>query len=89
MGWQVEFTRAAEKDLRKLDPQVARRILRFLHERVEVQDNPRHIGSALQGSELGEFWRYRVGDYRVIALIQDQCVTVQVVRVGGRGEVYR
>lgn len=89
MGWQVEFTRAAEKDLRKLDPQVARRILRFLHERVAAQENPRHIGAALQGSELGEFWRYRVGDYRVIALIQDQCVTVQVVKIGGRGEVYR
>jgi mRNA interferase RelE/StbE len=89
MAWKVELDRAAERDLDKLDPQIARRILKFLYERVAQLDDPRSIGEALKGSTLGEFWKYRVGDYRVISSIEDAAVRVLVVEIGNRREVYR
>lgn len=89
MAWKVELDRAAVRDLDKLDRQAARRILAFLHGRLAALDDPRGIGEALKGSRLGEFWRYRVGDYRVIARIEDDALQVLVVRVGSRGKVYR
>ncbi|EGP58991.1 hypothetical protein Agau_C102033 [Agrobacterium tumefaciens F2] len=52
-------------------------------------DDPRQTGSALQGSELGNFWRYRVGDYRIICDIQDHKLVVLVVEIGHRREIYR
>ena len=89
MAWRVELDGAAVRDLDKLDPQVARRILAFLHGRVAALDDPRSIGEALKGSTLGEFWKYRVGDYRIIASIEDEALRVLVVRLGNRREVYR
>lgn len=89
MTWSIEFDAGAKKDLEKLDRQVARRIVRFLADRVAKLDDPRSIGQALKGSELGEFWKYRVGDYRVICDIQDKEIVVLVLRVGNRREVYR
>lgn len=89
LAWLIEFEKEAEKELRKLDKQVARRIVKFLRERVAVLENPRSIGEALTGSTLGDYWKYRVGDYRIIADIQDARVCVQVVRLGNRREVYR
>ncbi len=89
MAWRVEFDPAAERELGKLDQQSARRILAFLHGRVAVLDDPRSIGEALKGAKLGSFWKYRVGDYRVIANIDDQAVRILVVRVGNRRAVYR
>lgn len=85
---KVKIHRDAERELEKLDPQVARRILAFLRDRVAPLDDPRNIGEALKGSRLGEFWRYRVGDYRVIARIED-AESVLVARVGSRDKVYR
>ncbi len=61
----------------------------FLHERVATLDDPRSIGEALKGSRLGAFWKYRVGDYRVIANIEDGALHILVVRIGNRREVYR
>jgi mRNA interferase RelE/StbE len=89
MAWKVEFDRAAERDLDKLDPQIARRILKFLYGRVATLDDPRSIGEALKGSKLGEFWKYRVGDYRIISSIEDSAVRILVVEIGNRREVYR
>lgn len=89
MAWRIELDQAAEHDLGKLDPQVSRRILKFLHDRVAALDDPRSIGQALRGSRLGDFWKYRVGDYRIICDIQDKRVVVLVLRVGNRREVYR
>ncbi len=89
MAWKVELDSAAERDLDKLDPQMARRILAFLHGRIAPLDDPRSIGEALKGSKLGDFWKYRVGDFRVIASIEDGALRVLVVRVGNRREVYR
>ena len=89
MAWKVEFDRAAVRDLGKLDQQAARRVLAFLHGRVATLDDPRSIGEALKGSKLGEFWKYRVGAYRVIARIEDDALRVLVVRIGSRDKVYR
>ena len=89
MAWTIELDQAAVRDLDKLDPQPRRQILTFLHDRVATLDNPRSIGEALKGSTLGEFWKYRVGDYRVIASIEDRALCVLVVKIGNRREVYR
>ena len=89
MAWKVELDEAAEHELDKLDPQVARRILSFLFDRVAKLDYPRSIGESLKGSKLGAFWKYRVGDYRIVASIEDGALRVLVVRVGNRREVYR
>ncbi len=89
MAWKVELDRAAVRDLDKLDRQASRRILAFLHRRVATLDDPRSVGEALKGSKLGEFWKYRVGDYRVVARIEDDVLRVLVVRVGSRDKVYR
>ena len=89
MAWKIEFDRAAERELAKLDVQVARRILVFFHGRIAQLDDPRTVGEALKGSRLGEFWKYRVGDYRVIARIDDGLVQILIVRIGNRREVYR
>ena len=89
MAWKIEFDRGAVRDLDKLDRQIARRILAFLYERVAKLDDPRSIGEALKGSKLGEFWKYRVGDYRVIGSIEDDALLILVVKIGNRREVYR
>ena len=89
MAWRIEFDRAAERELSKLDPQIAKRILLFLHERVANMDDPRSIGEALKGSRLGDFWKYRVGDYRLISSIEDGALRILVVKIDNRREVYR
>lgn len=89
MSYQVTIEKTALKDLKKLDKQAAVRILKFLHERVAVLDDPRAIGEALTGSRLGDLWKYRVGDYRLICDIQDGKLIVLVLRVGHRREVYK
>jgi mRNA interferase RelE/StbE len=86
MAWTIEVERAAEKDLQKLGSEPA---LRFLNDRLGALDDPRQIGEALKGSRLGGLWKYRVGDYRIIAHIDGGAVRILVVRIGNRREVYR
>ena len=89
MAWRIEFDDKAKKDLAVLDKTIARRITAFLRERVSELNDPRSIGEALKGSRLGDFWKYRVGDYRIIASIEDDALRILVVRIGNRKEVYR
>ncbi len=89
MAWKVEFDPAAAKELGKLERQVASRILAFLNSRIAILDDPRSVGEALKGSKLGDFWKYRIGDYRVIAKIEDETVKILVIKIGNRKEVYR
>lgn len=89
MVWRVEFATPALRELDKLDRQVGRRIVAFLHDRVVARGDPRGFGQALKGSELGELWKYRIGDYRVIVEIEDRVLRVLVVRVGNRKDAYR
>lgn len=86
--WTIEYTATARSQLRKLDKQMARRIVDYMDERVAQLENPRNLGKALTGP-MGELWRYRVGDCRVICEIQDDALRVLVVRVGSRDRVYR
>ena len=88
MAWRIELTATAAKQLAKLDKNDARRITSFLRQRVAVLDDPRSSGKALTGP-LGGFWRYRVGDFRVICEIQDGALRVLVIEIGNRREVYR
>jgi len=89
LAWRIELHPQAEKELSKLDPEVARKIVRFLREPVGPLEDPRSIGEALKGPQLGRFWKYRVGDYRLICHIQDQRITILVVTIGHRRDVYR
>jgi len=89
MVWKIEIDPAVDRELSKIDPQIARRILTFLHGRVAQLDNPRSIGEALKGSKLGDFWKYRVGDWRIIACIEDRVLRILVTRIGNRKDVYR
>jgi mRNA interferase RelE/StbE len=89
MAWKIEFSVAADRELSKLDAQHSKRLLKFLHERLAKAEDPRRIGKALQGSRLGEFWKYRVGDYRLICKIEDNRLVVLILQVGHRKEIYR
>lgn len=87
-GWKIEFAASAEKALRKLDRQSARRIAAFIDTRLEGTDNPRKVGKPLQAA-LGDYWSYRVGDYRLICELKDATLRVLVVKIGHRSDVYR
>jgi mRNA interferase RelE/StbE len=89
MAYNVELSESADRELSKLDAQQAKLILKFLHQRVAKLEDPRSIGEALHGSRLGEFWKYRVGDYRLISKIEDDRLVVLVLRIGHRKEIYR
>ena len=90
MAWTIDYTATAKKQLRKLDSQAARRIVDFMDERVATKNSPRSTGKALTGRPmLGAYWRYRVGDCRIICDIQDGALRVLVVQIGNRGKVYR
>jgi mRNA interferase RelE/StbE len=89
MAYRIELGVGADRELRALDGQGRKRILKFLHERVAKLENPRSVGQALHGSRLGEFWKYRAGDYRLICKIEDVRLIVLVLRVGHRKEIYR
>jgi mRNA interferase RelE/StbE len=89
MAWRVELSPAADRQLSKLDAQHAKRILTFLSSRLAILDNPRGIGQTLQGQRFGEFWKYRVGDYRLICKIEDERILILVLQIGHRRDVYR
>ena len=88
MAWKVEITPEARAEIKKLGEAEAQRILKFLFERLQNREDPREIGEYLKGN-LREFWRYRVGDYRIFCRLEDSIVTVFVVHIGHRREVYK
>jgi mRNA interferase RelE/StbE len=85
--WRVEFDRDAARDLRKLGAVAQQAILRYLRQRIATAEDPRRFGKPLIG-DLKGLWRYRVGDYRIVASIEDDRFVVLVVTVGHRREVY-
>lgn len=89
MAWTISYTESARRQLRKLDRPTARRIVAFMDGRIATQDDPRSSGEALTGPLLGTYWRYRVGDYRIICDIEDGALRVLVLEVGHRREIYR
>jgi len=87
--WTIEIARTAEKQIKKFDRQAQEYIVRFLRDRLQPSANPRQWGKPLQGDK-GGLWRYRVGgDYRLVCAIQDDRITVLVLRVGDPKNVYR
>ncbi len=88
MVWQIKLTDGARKSLAKLDKQIAKRLTRFLRERIATAADPRATGKALVGNIFGSYWRYRVGDYRIICDIQDNQICILVIEIGTRKEVY-
>lgn len=86
MAWQINFLPSAAKEFQKLDKTVASRILNYLKE-VAKLDDPTQRGKALTGN-LSGYWRYRIGDYRVITQIQNGEMTILVVKVNHRRQIY-
>ena len=89
MTWAINYTESALRQLKKLDKSIALRVLDYMDERVATLDDPRTLGKNLVGTKLGAYWRYRVGDIRVICSIQDGEMCVLVIMLGNRREVYR
>lgn len=88
MVWEIDYSRTAQRQLRKLNRNTAKRIVDFMDTRVATLNNPRVRAEPLSGNWAG-FWRYRIGNYRVICDIQDDALRVVAVRVARRDEVYR
>ena len=87
MNYKVEFTSHALKDLKKLDRPTAALILGWIRKNLENCENPRLHGKGLSANRSGE-WRYRVGDYRKLAKIDDNKITILVLNVGHRRDIY-
>ena len=86
--WTIKFELGAAKAGQKLPSNVRARIIDFLENRLATHANPRDLGAALAGKHAGH-WRYRVGDYRIICKIEDQIVTILVIEIGHRRQIYR
>ena len=89
MAWIIKYTESSSKQLKKLDKQTALGVLDYMDERVALLADPRTLGKNLKGPKMGEYWRYRIGDIRVICNILDGQMTVLVIEIGNRREVYR
>ena len=89
MAWRIEYAESVRKDAHRLDRQMRRRLREFLEVRLSGMENPRQLGTAMQGTRYRDLWRYRVGDYRIIAEIDDERICILVVRVAHRRDVYR
>lgn len=87
MAWTINYSASALKSLKKMDQQSAKRILDFLENRIATLEDPRISGKPLKG-DLGIFWRYRVGDYRVLCEIQDGQLIILAALIGHRKEIY-
>ena len=85
--WTIEYDENAARELAKLDRQAAKRIKKYLDERIATDEDPRRFGEELK-SNLAGLWRYRVEDYRIIAEIQDEKIIVLIVRIGHRSKIY-
>ncbi|HGJ5881983.1 type II toxin-antitoxin system RelE family toxin [Arsenophonus sp.] len=87
MVWKIKYADSALKSVKKMDMQNAKRIVDYLDKRIASSDDPRVFGKSLKG-DLGEFWRYRIGDYRVLCEIIDEELIILAATIGHRREVY-
>jgi len=87
LAWTIEYTRSAERALRRIDRTWQRRIIDHMDNEIALLDDPRVRGKALTG-DLGGFWRFRVGDYRIICSIEETVQVIIVLKVGHRRDVY-
>ena len=89
MTWEIKYTESALHQLKKLDKPIARKVLDFMDERIAPSADPRSSGKNLVGPKMGSYWRYRIGDVRVICDIKDSELVVLVIELGHRKEIYR
>lgn len=87
MQWTISYTQTAVKGLSSIDKKHAQQIKKYLEEKFAVSDNPRSYGKALT-SNLSGLWRYRIGDYQIIAEIQDERFIILAVKIGHRSKIY-
>ena len=87
MIWKIEFDSDVEKDLRKLGHTAQKKFLTYLKDKLMLAEEPRTLGKPLSG-EFSGLWRYRVGDYRILAQIEDDALIILVIHVGHRKNVY-
>ena len=89
MAWRIEVAERAARQIGKLDPPDAARIRAYLRDRLAPLDDPRRADAPLHGSGPGSYWRYRVGDYRILCELRDEELLVLVIEVGHRRSIYR
>lgn len=87
--WKVEFERQAQRAFNKLDKTSKQRIARFIDERLIPASDPRDLGKPLSGTDYRGVWRFRVGDYRLLTRIENEVVTIVVLKIGHRSDVYQ
>ncbi len=85
--WKIEFSERARRDLHKFDRQIRDRLIKFI-KNLQTLPNPRSVGKVLSGP-LGSYWRYRMGDYRIICNIRDNVLIIEIIRLGHRREIYK
>ncbi|MEE3439309.1 type II toxin-antitoxin system RelE family toxin [Ruminococcus sp.] len=88
MKYTVEYTKRAIKQLKKLDKQTSALILGWIEKNLVDCDNPRQFGKGLTANRKGE-WRYRIGDYRLVADIQDDKIVILILNIGHRRDIYK
>lgn len=88
MKFHIEFTESARKDLKKLDKFTQKIILIWMQKNLDGYENPRIFGKPLVANRTGQ-WRYRIGDYRIIAKIEDNKLIILVITIGHRRDVYK
>lgn len=87
MGFRVVFSQEALRQLRKLDKQMALLITGWVRKNLEGTDDPRAHGKPLTSNRAGQ-WRYRIGDYRLLAKIMDREIVILILAVGHRSLIY-
>ncbi|BCD92275.1 translation repressor RelE [Francisella halioticida] len=87
--WKISWSNKARKQLTKLDIDIQKQIAKFIDEKLILCSEPQTLGKRLSGATLGKFYRFRIGDYRLICDVQKQSITITVLKIGHRKEVYR
>ena len=88
MTWKIQYLKSSKKWAKRLSPEHRKKVRVFLEQRLAHMDDPRRLGKALKG-ELAQYWRYRLGDIRIICQIQEQNLLILVIRFGQRKDIYR
>ncbi len=86
--YKIKYTKNFEKSLKKLDKQTIRLIKNWILKNLEVTENPKNKGNPLKGNLLG-IWRYRVGDYRIFAEIENEILTIFLIDIQHRSIIYK
>ncbi|WP_172189188.1 type II toxin-antitoxin system RelE family toxin [Lentilactobacillus kribbianus] len=87
MSYKLNFSRDAQRSLRKMDKHQSKLIVRWLYQHIDGIEDPRSIGKGLTANRSGQ-WRYRVGNYRVICIIEDDELVVEAINIGHRRSIY-